>query len=750
MCCARFPGLRHPVAVVAWHLSSCRGCGRQRASLARLVAPRWCVAPRPVRSLSLLRSAFPSPWCLSLNPGAVAPSFTGWLRRAPGGRPRTGLFVPAAGRCRGRGAGRVPRRTRSGPRYGVVPGGSLRLQSWATCAAVVWRVWTRSLTRPVSRTIRLSTGDSAGAAGLFCVDADTCPCGSEDAAPGSCACAHVRAFLAGSGGPASRARFGAPHLFLWLFLVPSLSARPPSGWGQPVCGFSCFLLLLCPPCLRRFVFSGPGCLRPWRLVPPPPSVGVFFDFFSPPPRPPCLRSFVFSGPGCLGPWRLVPPLPVFLFFFPFSFFFFFFPLFRAPLASGVPCFPALGALGLCALCPPPPPLLFFSCFFPVPWCACCAVLRLCVPGSVACWCVLLWALCFGGGLSVLALRRSVPPACASSFCVVACCVARARSGRAGGVALPCAASGVCRLCPPPPRGLWCPLLCFVVLRVVWLRGLWRVLCCARWCVGCLCWVGFLRRVVWRGVVPGHVVLFLSCFAVLRCCVVCWFQAPGWFWVVSVSVLCLCVAVLVCLRRCSLCGALLPLRRWLVFCVVACCVCVFAVGPGCPLLSPGGSWWLLVSSFGGVLWCVPGCCAVPCRCALCRLALRCCALCCFVLLCLVLPCAVLCPGALSVVLGSCALGRRVLSCPPALCVFCCGMLLPGVVHRCALCRMRPEVSCCVFPVVSALCGVAVWPALPWCPAPPCCALCCCAAAWCCGVLSCCLVGFVCCVCVVSPT
>ena len=52
----------------------------------------------------------------------------------------------------------------------------------------VWRVWTRSLTCPVSRTARLSTGDSAGAPGLFCVGADTPPFGSEDArkcCPGS-------------------------------------------------------------------------------------------------------------------------------------------------------------------------------------------------------------------------------------------------------------------------------------------------------------------------------------------------------------------------------------------------------------------------------------------------------------------------------------------------------------------------------------------------------------------------------------
>ena len=46
---------------------------------------------------------------------------------------------------------------------------------------VGWRVRTRSLTHPVSRTVRCSTGDPAGAPGLFRVDADTSPCGSEDA-----------------------------------------------------------------------------------------------------------------------------------------------------------------------------------------------------------------------------------------------------------------------------------------------------------------------------------------------------------------------------------------------------------------------------------------------------------------------------------------------------------------------------------------------------------------------------------------
>ena len=47
-CCARCPGLRHPVPVVAWHLSVCLGGGRQCASLACPVTLRG--TPRLFRS----------------------------------------------------------------------------------------------------------------------------------------------------------------------------------------------------------------------------------------------------------------------------------------------------------------------------------------------------------------------------------------------------------------------------------------------------------------------------------------------------------------------------------------------------------------------------------------------------------------------------------------------------------------------------------------------------------------------------
>ena len=265
------------------------------------------------------------------------------------------------------------------------------------------------------------------------------------------------------------------------------------------------------------------------------------------------------------------------------------------------------------------------------------------------------------------------------------------------------ALALCVVCFPHGR-LWRPVYCFVRRRLVWCCRLWCVLCCAWCCVACLCLVRSLRCVA-----VGLVVLFLLCSAVVRCCVLRWFL---FFFVVpclsvvlravSVSVLSLCVAVPVCLRCCSLCVALLPLLRWLVFCVVVCGVCVFAVGPGCPLLSPVESWWVLVSCFVDVLWCVPGCCAAPRCCVSCRLALGCCVLCCFVLLCLVLSRTVSCLGALSVVLWACGFGalfclvspRRVcfavVCCCPLLCFVPC--VSWGVV-LCVPCPLRPVQCCC---------------------------------------------------------
>ena len=96
-------------------------CGTRRLSLlgtcpcALVVAgcvPFWraswpcvvrCASSGPVALGALV--GFPDAVVPFLTRGACAPGFTGRLRRARGGRPSTGLIVPAAGPRRGRGAG---------------------------------------------------------------------------------------------------------------------------------------------------------------------------------------------------------------------------------------------------------------------------------------------------------------------------------------------------------------------------------------------------------------------------------------------------------------------------------------------------------------------------------------------------------------------------------------------------------------------------------------------------------------------
>ena len=97
VCSARFLASRHPVAVVAWHLSSCRGFGQGLAYLACLVAPRWCAAPRPVRSLSVLRSVFLSPWCLLPPQRLSLPALLGgWAGHMEAGQEPGSLCLPLA------------------------------------------------------------------------------------------------------------------------------------------------------------------------------------------------------------------------------------------------------------------------------------------------------------------------------------------------------------------------------------------------------------------------------------------------------------------------------------------------------------------------------------------------------------------------------------------------------------------------------------------------------------------------------
>ena len=221
-------------------------------------------------------------------------------------------------------------------------------------------------------------------------------------------------------------------------LRPFLFAVPP------------FLFLLRPCCLWRSVFSGLGCLGPWRLLVSPflPPPAVFFlafprSFFSSSPRffflrPRCLWRSVCSGPGCLGPWRIVvapaPPPVVCSFLFVFCFLFVFFP--RLCLAGGAlrgwrVC-PGLRGVLVCASVLLSLSLLFVRCSLApvalagVVWC-CPSCLGVCCwawLSSVAFWWVLVW--CFGGAVPVW--PPGSPP-CGLVWCVlvfrcpVLCCVA---------------------------------------------------------------------------------------------------------------------------------------------------------------------------------------------------------------------------------------------------------------------------------------------------------------------------------------
>ena len=329
---------------------------------------------------------------------------------------------------------------------------------------------------------------------------------------------------------------------------------------------------------------------PWALAscPPPP-----FFFLPPPPLcaplSPALRVFL---PGV--PWALAscpPPLFLFWFFLPPPLLSPVFLAFRLPFASA------------------PPPLFFFSfflvlllffllrvccvcsgvscCVFPVLPVRCAVRVVCAVSGGWCCWFVV--SLRFVGGPPVALVARR----CRLALVPVS---GLAVAGRPPcGVPFPCAVS--CGAVLPCGAVLWCPVFGFF-FSPCW----WR----------------------WFPVVPR------------------WFWAPGRFRVVSVSVLCLCGAVLVCLCRCSLFGALLPSRDWLVFCVVACCVCVFAVGPGCPLLCPGGSCCRVLVA----------CCGVSLGAVLRRVAARCAAWRCVVVRCVVSFCSVWCCCALCCVLGRC--------------------------------------------------------------------------------------------------
>ena len=263
--------------------------------------------------------------------------------------------------------------------------------------------------------------------------------------------------------------------------------------------------------------------------------------------------------------------------------------------------------------------------------------------------------------------------------------------------------------------LWRPVFCFVRRRLVWCCGLWCVLCCAWCCVACLCLVGFLRRVA-----VGLLVLFLLCFAVVRCCVLCWFFFLSWSlafpwcsvlfqflcFACALRCLCACGVALCALLSCPCCAG----WCFVLLSVVFACLLLGLAVLCCLLLSPGGSWCRVSEMCCGV-----SLGAVLRRVAACRAAWRCVAVCCVVSFCSAWCCRALCR----------VLGRCPSSCGPVSSALCfvlsrravCVLLWCVAACCCALCRVRPGVSCCAFPVLSALCGVAVLPCFPLVPCSP---------------------------------
>ena len=524
-------------------------------------------------------------------------------------------------------------------------------------------------------------------------------------------------FVAGSGGPASRARCGAPHLFLWPLclsaLLGPLRARvaplSPATLAVPRClGAVLWLFFSASRCLALRVLAPRLCLPlgRWLLfggVPPPPlpfcvsrflalllgALVVFFFFFpSSLVRPRFLWLSLVSGPGCPGPRRCA---------------LFALLAFRlSALRALVPlsCFPPGWWLLPVGCCPPPAPPFCRAVFVAAarrcgvlccavrPWVRCCAALLrvvssgvvlscavLCSLGAAACCAVPSGAARCPGALCSAALRFAVLPraVCVLSWRGGACC---------------------------------CSPLCFVLCVS---RG--AVLCVpcplrSVWCCASLCWCACVVLFVWCVLllVPGAG----SAGGVFRCrcpCLAAWSVAL-WFGVVpcfpvSCSVVLCCRVVLCCCALLSCCGAVGSCFA-LLWAVVLCCVVLLV---GCAVFCP-----VVVSACCGALFlvlCVPcllrsvRCgallCWLWCPASLCRVLWRCAVVwCCAVVLC--------CRFAVLLVFA-------LPSCGPS-----CGARVVCAVVGASCCG----VSLCVVVSPWAFCGVVV---LLWCVVVSCCAACC---------------------------
>ena len=478
--------------------------------------------------------------------------------------------------------------------------------------------------------------------------------------------------LAGSGGPASRARSGAPHLFLWPLCLPALPG--PLRAGVAPLSFAAvavprWLFFSASCCLALRALAPRLCLRLGRWL--------LFGGCSPAPLPFCVSRFSSLLLGAL----------VFFFFFLLLLFPLCAPVVfrpRVPWASALALF-ALFAFRFWAL----RALVALSCLPPGCW----LLPRGCCPppfvfrGFRSCRWVLCAVLCCA---SLGAVLRRAAARCVARCSAVVCCVAL--------VWCRCLLRRALWRCPPP-WALCSAALCFAVFP----RAVCSVLCV------------FCRGAVVRAVVRRSA-LCCVCLGVLCCA----------FPVLSV----LCGAVLRCagaLVLCCSCGACCCWRLVL-WCAAVCC----AVSCGVPWCGAGsGGPWL---SAGGVFRCRCSCLAawsaslwlvwfavVPCFPVSCSVVL-----CCHVVLCC---CALLsCCGAV----GACfALLWAVVLCCVVLLVGC-AVFGPVVVSAC--CGALFLVLCVPCLLRSVRCGALLcW---LWCPASLRRVLWRCAAVWCCAVVLCC--------------
>ena len=323
---------------VTWHLFRCRGllrvvlaarvCGTRWPLLlgtfpcALVVAsgvpllcawwPRVCTAPRPVRSLSMLRWAFPTPWCLSPTRGLAPPALLGGCAgHAEAGRETGSLCLPLApGAAGALGSLRVvPVR---GPAMGLSLAGpfgfglGLRALRWFACVDPV----TDASGFPYRPSFDGGLGRCTGAVSCGHRHLPLRVGGRNARVPCVCACA--RPSWPGRAGRPSGRVLVRLTFFSGRFVFLLCSA--PCGLGLPLLWFfGClspppfffFPLFRLPhapfvPLFLWFPALGALGLGAFVFFPPPPPACIFFVM-----RPLCLWFSLVSGPGCPAPWRCV-------------------------------------------------------------------------------------------------------------------------------------------------------------------------------------------------------------------------------------------------------------------------------------------------------------------------------------------------------------------------------------------------------------------------------------------------------------